>query len=316
MIITLKDTSALDIASQLLQIRQEQGGSALGRVLTLIVVVDDLIDVDHAIEISQAASHEHPCRVIVVVEPVQAERSSSPRVNAQIRMGKDEGPSEVIVLEPRGDAGQDLDTLVMPLLLADTPVVTFWPSIPPENPAEHPLGRLAVRRISDSRETDTPIDTLLRLSEVYTPGDTDLAWSGVTLWRALIATMVEGFKSVPTAVTVRGHHTHPSSYLVAAWLADVMGIPSRVDTDPTAQTITGVHFTFDDAEEASLTRPAGSSVAHVKRSGLDPVAVNLPRRSIQDCVMEELRRLDPDLMYQHVIGNFLHDVHRECKGQS
>ena len=247
---------------------------------------------------------------------MQAERSSSPRVNAQIRMGKDEGPSEVIVLEPRGDAGQDLDTLVMPLLLADTPVVTFWPSIPPENPAEHPLGRLAVRRISDSRETDTPIDTLLRLSEVYTPGDTDLAWSGVTLWRALIATMVEGFKSVPTAVTVRGHHTHPSSYLVAAWLADVTGIPARVDTDPTAQTITGVHFTFDDAEEASLTRPAGSSVAHVKRSGLDPVAVNLPRRSIQDCVMEELRRLDPDLMYQHVIGNFLHDVRRDCKDQS
>ncbi|MDN6429467.1 MAG: oxidoreductase, partial [Propionibacterium sp.] len=63
MIITLKDTTAAEVASRIIEMRDQRGSAALGRVLTLIVVVDDLIDVDRAIDISDAASREHPCRV-------------------------------------------------------------------------------------------------------------------------------------------------------------------------------------------------------------------------------------------------------------
>ncbi len=299
MIITLKDTTTQEVASTLVAQRAQAGAGALGRVLTLIVVVGDMIDVDHAIEISDAASREHPCRVIVVVD--NPEDAATPRLNAQVRVGDSAGPSEVVVLEPRGAAAGDLDLLVMPLLLSDTPVVTFWPGDAPANPGAHPLGRLAVRRITDSREAPCPVATLRSLAEVYTPGDTDLAWSGVTLWRALLSTIVSGFSSEVVAAEVSGNATHPSSYLVAVWLNRMLGVPTTHKVDPAALTISGVHFTLANGSRAFLSRSATSTVAHLTRTGLAPQDVNLARRSVQDCLMEELRRLDPDDFYGEII---------------
>lgn len=305
MIITLKDTTASQVASSLNDLRASRGSSALGRVLTLIVVVPDMIDVDRSIEISDAVSREHPCRVLVVVESQDARVPA--RLNAQIRVGGEAGASEVIVLEPRGEAATDLDTLVMPLLLSDTPVVAYWPDRPPRNPSEHPLGHIAVRRITDSRTQPCPVRTLGELAGVYHPGDTDLAWSSVTQWRAVLATIIEQFREAPTDVLVTGHATHPSSFMVTAWLRHCLGVPVRRETDRSAVTLTGVRFAFADGSEIALTRSPGSSVAHVTRAGLEPAEVNLARRSVQDCLMEELRRLDPDEFYGHLL---LEDIPR------
>lgn len=295
MIITLKDTTSLDVASRLIKLRDDRGATTLGRVLTLLVVVPDLIDVDRAIEISDAASREHPCRVIVVVDPPTCQGPA--RLNAQIRVGDTTGPSDVVVLEPRGSAASALDTLVMPLLLSDTPVVAYWPVTPPDNPGAHPLGKISARRITDCRETTTPLATLLALSKAYTPGDTDLSWSGVTLWRALLAALAQEFPEKPVHALVRGHATHPSSFLVAAWIRHQFAMEvERVD-DPKALTITGVRFRFANGEEVFLERSANSAVAHLHRPGLDSSEINLPRRAVQDCLMEELRRLDPDDYY-------------------
>ncbi len=305
MIITLKDTTASQVGTQLNELRQSRGSAALGRVLTLIIVVSDMIDVDRAIEISDAASREHPCRVLVVVESAQSDAPA--RLNAQIRVGGEAGVSEVIILEPRGPAATDLDTLVMPLLLSDTPVVAYWPNEPPANPAEHPLGHIAVRRITDARTQECPVRTLGELARVYQPGDTDLSWASVTQWRAVLATIIEQFHEAPTDVVVTGHATHPASYMVAAWLRHCLRVPIRRLTDRSAITITGVHFMFADGSEVALTRPPGSSVAYVSRVGLKPAEVNLARRSVQDCLMEELRRLDPDEFYGPIL---LEDVPR------
>ncbi|WP_051259469.1 glucose-6-phosphate dehydrogenase assembly protein OpcA [Schaalia suimastitidis] len=299
MIITLKDTTTQQVATTLLAQREAAGSGALGRVLTLIVVVDDMIDVERAIEISDAASREHPCRVIVVVDAPQ--NGSSATLNAQVRVGDSAGPSEVVVLEPRGEAAHDLDLLVMPLLLPDTPVVAFWPTNTPENPGAHPLGRLAIRRITDSRATATPVATLHRLAQVYTPGDTDLAWSGITLWRALLAGIVSAFPAPVSSVTVRGNATHPSSYLIAVWLNRMLNVPTEHQIDADAETITDVAFELADGTTASLSRSARGKVAHLSRTGLATMDVNLARRSVQDCLMEELRRLDPDVFYGKIL---------------
>ena len=207
MIITLKNTTSAEVASRIVELRDERGSAALSRVLTLLICVPDLIDVDNAIEVSDAVSREHPCRVIVIVEPESTEGTA--RLNAQIRVGDAAGLSDIIILEPRGEAASNIDSLVMPLLQSDTPVVTYWPVVPPQNPGAHPLGRLAVKRITDSRATECPMDTLSALSAVYTPGDTDLAWAGVTLWRALLAAIAEDFDRLPTSIRVAGNATHP-----------------------------------------------------------------------------------------------------------
>ena len=216
-------------------------------------------------------------------------------------MGDAAGLSDIIILEPRGEAASNIDSLVMPLLQSDTPVVTYWPVTPPENPGAHPLGRLAIKRITDSRATECPMETLSALSSVYTPGDTDLAWAGVTLWRALLAAIAEDFDRLPTSIRVAGNATHPSPFLVAAWLHHQLGVPVDRIVDPEAHTITDITFSFDDDTSVSLSRSATSSVARLSRPGLEDRNVNLARRSVQDSLMEDLRRLDPDVYYGELL---------------
>ena len=299
MIITLKNTTSAEVASRIVELRDERGSAALSRVLTLLICVPDMIDVDNAIEISDAVSREHPCRVIVIVEPESTEGTA--RLNAQIRVGDAAGLSDIIILEPRGEAASNIDSLVMPLLQSDTPVVTYWPVTPPANPGEHPLGRLAAKRITDSRATPCPMDTLSALSTVYTPGDTDLAWAGVTLWRALLAAVAEDFDRLPSSIRVAGNATHPSPFLVAAWLHHQLGVHVERVVDPEALTITDITFFFDDDTTVSLSRSATSSVARLSRPGLEDRSVNLARRSVQDSLMEDLRRLDPDVYYGELL---------------
>lgn len=299
MIITLKNTTSAEVASRIVELRDERGSAALSRVLTLLICVPDMIDVDKAIEVSDAVSREHPCRVIVIVEPESTEGTAL--LNAQIRVGDAAGLSDIIILEPRGEAASNIDSLVMPLLQSDTPVVTYWPVTPPENPGAHPLGRLAVKRITDSRATECPMETLSALSTVYTPGDTDLAWAGVTLWRALLAAVAEDFDRLPTSIRVAGNATHPSPFLVAAWLHHQLGVPVDRIVDREAHTITDITFFFDDDTTVSLSRSATSSVARLSRPGLEDRSVNLARRSVQDSLMEDLRRMDPDVYYGELL---------------
>jgi len=298
-IITLKNTTSAEVASRIVELRDERGSAALSRVLTLLICVPDMIDVDKAIEVSDAVSREHPCRVIVIVEPEST--AGTALLNAQIRVGDAAGLSDIIILEPRGEAASNIDSLVMPLLQSDTPVVTYWPVTPPENPGAHPLGRLAIKRITDSRATECPMETLSALSAVYTPGDTDLAWAGVTLWRALLAAIAEDFDRLPTSIRVAGNATHPSPFLVAAWLHHQLGVPVDRIVDPEAHTITDITFSFDDDTSVSLSRSATSSVARLSRPGLEDRNVNLARRSVQDSLMEDLRRLDPDVYYGELL---------------
>ena len=299
MIITLKNTTSAEVASRIVELRDERGSAALSRVLTLLICVPDMIDVDKAIEVSDAVSREHPCRVIVIVEPESSEGAAL--LNAQIRVGDAAGLSDIIILEPRGEAASNIDSLVMPLLQSDTPVVTYWPVTPPENPGAHPLGRLAIKRITDSRATECPMETLSALSRVYTPGDIDLAWAGVTLWRALLAAIAEDFDRLPTSIRVAGNATHPSPFLVAAWLHHQLGVPVDRIVDREAHTITDITFFFDDDTTVSLSRSATSSVARLSRPGLEDRSVNLARRSVQDSLIEDLRRLDPDVYYGELL---------------
>ena len=313
MIITLKNTTSAEVASRIVELRDERGSAALSRVLTLLICVPDLIDVDNAIEVSDAVSREHPCRVIVIVEPESTEGTAL--LNAQIRVGDAAGLSDIIILEPRGEVASNIDSLVMPLLQSDTPVVTYWPVTPPENPGAHPLGRLAVKRITDSRATECPMETLSALSRVYTPGDIDLAWAGVTLWRALLAAVAEDFDRLPTSIRVAGNATHPSPFLVAAWLHHQLGVPVDRIVDREAHTITDITFFFDDDTTVSLSRSATSSVARLSRPGLEDRSVNLARRSVQDSLMEDLRRLDPDVYYGELLTKELPRLAASSEGE-
>jgi len=136
-----------------------------------------------AVDAANEASKEHPCRVVVVARGL---KRAGTRLDAQIRVGGDAGASEVLVLRLYGPLADHGDSVLVPLLLPDCPVVAYWPGAAPAIPAEDPIGKLAQRRITDSAAAHQPIKALESRRGSYAEGDTDLAWTRLTPWRSTV----------------------------------------------------------------------------------------------------------------------------------
>jgi glucose-6-phosphate dehydrogenase assembly protein OpcA len=295
-IIDLPSTTSHKVAKRMVDLRETHGAVALGRVLTLVLVVDE-DSAEPAIESANHASHEHPCRILVVVK-VTARGSG--RLDAQIRVGGDAGASEVVVLRTFGELSGHPESVIVPLLLPDAPVVVWWPAAAPDVPAEDPVGRLATRRITDAAAAKRPAAALADRAKTYQPGDTDLSWSRVTGWRALLAAALDQppFERV-TAARVTGAASSPSADLLAGWLALTLRVPV---TRAKASGVDGVVNVRLDRRSGplELDRP-GDDNATLSVPGRDQRRVALPKRLDRDCLAEELRRLDPDEIYHAVL---------------
>ena len=135
-------------------------------MLTLVIAPDSEAILEESIEAANAASREHPCRVIVVMpgDPTADEA----RLDAQIRVGSDAGAGEVVVLRLSGPLAKHASSVVMPFLLPDTPVVAWWPDVAPAVPAQDPLGQLAIRRITDATNGADPLAAIKSRLPGYT----------------------------------------------------------------------------------------------------------------------------------------------------
>jgi glucose-6-phosphate dehydrogenase assembly protein OpcA len=300
MIIDLPQTTTSGINRKLIELRESGGAVALGRVMTLVMPMDEELT-ETAIQAANDASREHPCRVIAVV---RGNKRGSTRLDGQIRIGGDAGASEVIVLRMYGKLADHGDSVVVPLLLPDAPVVAWWPGASPVVPVEDPIGRMAQRRITDATQNRNPTRALQDRAAHHTPGDTDLAWSRVTLWRALLAAALDQPPYEPvTSATVTGGSDSPSTQLLAAWLAHYLDCPvSWVKSTPGTGVI-GVQLRRDGGE-IELLRPEGE-VATLRQPGQPERSVALPHRLDRDCLAEELRRLDPDDAFGDVVTKSL-----------
>lgn len=298
MIVDLPTTNSSKINKTLVDMREKGGSVALGRVLTLVIVTEDAATED-PIAAANAASFEHPCRVIVVA---RGSRRASPRLDAQIRVGGDAGASEVVVLRLYGPLVDHAASVVVPLLLADAPVVAWWPGEAPEVPAEDPIGRLAQRRVTDAASAKRPVAQLAKRRESYRPGDTDLAWTRLTRWRGLLAsTLDQPPHDKVTAAVVAGSADSPSADLLAAWLALALKVPVERVKAP-SKSGPGLHSVVlsRKAGDISLVRPQ-TITAELKVGGQPERRIALPRRGLRDCLSEELRRLDADDVYAEVL---------------
>ena len=303
MIVDLPDTTTAKISKALVRIREEGGAVALGRVLTLIIS-STLGYEEEAIEAANDASREHPMRVIVVStqDLIDSEPRPDPRVDAEIRVGGDAGASEVILLRVYGDAASNPESLVTGLLLPDAPVVAWWPGTAPTVPADSPLGRIAYRRITDASAQPDPQAALHRLRDSYRPGDTDFAWTRLTLWRTQLAAVLDQPPYEPiTAVEVSGAAYSPSTTLLAAWLQLQLKVP--VDYELTsAAPIVGIHGVHLRRASGVISLERDTpDIATLTQPGEPTQNLTLKRRSLRDCLADELRRLDPDELYGDVI---------------
>jgi glucose-6-phosphate dehydrogenase assembly protein OpcA len=292
-IIDLPSTTTAAVNHALIDVRERGGAVAVGRVLNLVIVTDDSAQVERSIQAANAASMEHPCRVLVVARGL---KRAGTRLDAQIRVGGDAGASEVLVLRLYGPLADHGDSVVVPLLLADCPVVTWWPGFAPAVPAADPIGTLAQRRITDAAAVPQPIKTLDSRRTSYAAGDTDLAWSRLTPWRALLAAALDlpPYEEVQ-AVTVTGAVDNPSADLLAGWLRSRLHVPVRRRTSPPGGGISSAVLERRSGP-VELVRPDGK-VGTLRQPGQPDRRVPLRRRPVRECLAEELRRLDPDEIY-------------------
>ena len=308
MIIDMPATTTSAVNSKLVHLRETGGAVALGRVMTLVLVADD-VDADQAIEAANDASREHPCRVIALA---RSNRRGTSRLDAQIRVGGDAGASEVIVLRLYGPLVDHGDSVVVPLLLPDAPVVDWWPGPAPERPAADPIGRMAQRRITDASASRNPARTLADRATSYSPGDTDLAWTRITRWRALLAAALDQppYEPVSRAV-VSGASDSPSSDLLGAWLGHRLRCDVVRRKTPPGTGMVGVVLERPSGP-VSLQRPDGD-VATLTQPGQPERRIAMPRRSDVDCLLEELRRLDPDEVYAETLAKGLPRLRGKAK---
>jgi len=288
--VNLLDTSTTEVNKKLDELREQAGVVTMGRVGTLIIKCDSQTLLEDSIEAANAASHEHPSRVLAVTA-VDAE-SADVRLDAQVRVGGDAGAGEVVALRLTGQLAGHADSVVIPFLLPDIPVVVWWPDIGPAVPAQDPLGKLAIRRITDATNADDPLSAIKGRLPGYTAGDTDLAWARITYWRALLASAVDQKPHEPIqSALVSGLRTEPALDIMAGWLANCIDGPVRrvvgelkVELERESETIT-------------LSRPQEGATATLSRTGRPDALVPLARRETRECLAEDMRRLDPDETY-------------------
>ncbi|GGW63026.1 glucose-6-phosphate dehydrogenase assembly protein OpcA [Streptomyces xantholiticus] len=297
--IDLTDTTASKINKALVQGRRAIGTPAVGMVLTLVIVTDEENAYD-ALKAANEASREHPSRTLVVIKRV----SRSPRdrakarLDAEVRVGADAGTGETVVLRLYGEVVDHAQSVVLPLLLPDAPVVVWWPVNAPTDPASDPLGALAQRRVTDTYAAEQPVRELAARAEAYAPGDTDLSWTRITPWRSMLAAALDQVDCEVTSVEVEGEEFNPSCELLGMWLADRLDVPVK-RTSSAGPGLTSVRME-SDCGPIVLDRPDGS-LATLSIEGQPDRAVALKRRETAELIAEELRRLDPDDTYSSAL---------------
>ena len=294
MIKNLENTTTSLISRELVTIREEGGAVALGRVLTLLVQTK-FAGIEEAILAANEASRAHPCRIIVLADE-DTQSSAEPRLDAEIRVGGDAGASEVVVLRAYGEAASDPESLVTGLLLPDAPVVAWWPGEAPIKPSTSAIGRIAQRRITDAASQKDPHAWLVSLANNYEPGDSDIAWTRLTLWRAQLAAILDQPPYDPiTKVIVTGAVDSPSTDLLASWLGQKLGVEVELVRTDRGKAVSGIKGVKLERESGEMEIVRNSpDVATLFQPSQPTRDINLPRRSLRDCLIEDLRRLDSD----------------------
>ena len=293
--IDLTDTTASKINKALVQGRRAIGTPAVGMVLTMVIVTDEENAYD-SIKAAEEASHEHPSRTLVVIKRharTPRDRTRS-HLDAEVRVGADAGTGETVILRMYGEVSDHADSVVLPLLLPDAPVVVWWPVDAPQNPSKDPLGALAQRRITDLYTTESPLSDLEVRARSYAPGDTDLAWTRLTPWRSMLAAALDQARVPIVSAVVEAEADNPAAELLARWLEARLHVTAeRVVT--AGPVVTGVRLGTENGEIV-IDRPEGP-LATLSLPDQPSRTLALKVRTTSELIAEELRRLDADEMY-------------------
>ena len=210
------------VLASLPELRRKASGREAGTrpaVMTLGMGAGVDEDAEESVTSFRSLGGHHPCRVVVL----RPEPDSTPAIDARACLwraqptGEDEDHPvffEEIHLRIGGQAASHLSSIVAPFVLADLPVVMWFPHVLPD-PAD-PLLRLASAVLVDTRSIGPEPEaighsyrTLLELAN-HQPV-VDLSWVRLQPWRELLAGLFEP--------------EHNREFLPGVHLASVRGKP-------------------------------------------------------------------------------------------
>ncbi|MPM63791.1 hypothetical protein SDC9_110675 [bioreactor metagenome] len=213
-----------------------------------------------------------------------------------------EARGDVIVLTMRGRTVEHPGSVLRPLLVPDLPVVVWWPNEAPEDLLTDRIGKLANRRITDALGAVNPTQAIIDRAYYHSAGDTDLAWTRTTTWRALLAAALDQVRRPVTAATVEAATDNAPASLLAAWLGLRLGVDVKV-----------VQTAGPGITAARLQTPAG--VVEIVRTDLEETVYRMPgqperkvalrRRNVDELITEELRRMDDDVVLADVLAELV-----------
>ena len=301
---TLWDTTGSDIVQALLAERRAAGALASGLALHLVVVVDEK-QVREAEQAATIAAAAHPCRVLIVVRhSIEADT----RLDAEVQVGGRLGATEAVVMRMYGRLALHAESVVLPLLAPDAPVVTWWHGAPPDEIATDALGVLASRRVTDCAQSPDPMAALRQRAEDFVAGR-HRPGVGPRRRRGGRCSPRRSTASMHAAAAPRSRAEagNPSAALLSGWLA-ARGSASRPTVEETPRPGITRRRAADHAPPTAedypirIERPDGRS-ATLSRGGEQPRALPLPRRELGDLLAEELRRMDPDPVYAEALAS-------------
>ena len=262
----------------------------MGMIMTLVIVADKA-DADEALAAARSASREHPARILVVV---LGDKRGAGQVDAQVGIGS--GVSgERAVLRLSGEVTRHAESVVLPLLLPDSPVVVWWPGRAPADPVGRPAGPSRHppdhrRGLGAHQQGAGHAHPVLQLRpRQHRPGlDPDHRLAGA----ARLGPGPEPGRVLSASVTAE--RVSPSADLLSAWLGDRLKCEvSRENSAGPGITAVVLRTKLGDI---SVTRTDGRLATLSSPNAPDrPVA--LKRRDLDELLSEELRRLDPDDVY-------------------
>lgn len=294
---TLWDTTGTAVVKALAAERRTGGAVTSGLALTLVIVVDEK-DVTGAEMAATLAASRHPMRSLMVIR--RQIDAPVPRLDAEVLIGGRLGPGEAVVMRMYGRLALHAESVILPLLAPDAPVVTWWHGPPPDRISYDPLGVFADRRITDVARAADRVPALRQRAADFAPGDTDLAWTRITGWRAALASAFDGGPGTPTWATVDGDDSDPSALLLAGWLSSRLGFYVPVRRGSGALAIREVTIGLHDDTSIQAAREGSRMV--LRRAGQPDSVAPFPERSAGELLAEELRRLDADRVYAEALG--------------
>jgi glucose-6-phosphate dehydrogenase assembly protein OpcA len=181
----------------------EEGGVVRASILNLIVYVPEPAESNAVDDIVIDVTASHPCRVISLVADRTAESKLTAEVTSRCTLPTPTSKQvccEQVTITASEDHLDEAPSAIVPLLISDLPVYLWWRAEPKAEDKELYgwLADIADRVVIDSAMFNDPEGDLASIAKrlggaARGPALSDVNWSRLTAWRALIA----GFYDVP-----------------------------------------------------------------------------------------------------------------------